>query len=94
MITISGTKDCVQCTAVGRFLDTRHIPHTFIDLNENATKLAELKAAGIQQIPVVETPTERFTGFNPARLDAAVAEFQGSVATQSVVASAPGRVVA
>ena len=91
MITVSGTKDCQQCIAVGRFLDKRNTPYEFIDLNDNNAKLAALRADGFQQIPVIETPTERFTGFNPSRLEKAVTEVSAATATQGAVITGPGR---
>lgn len=91
MITINGTKACVQCQAATRFLDKRDAPYEFIDLDENPTKLAALRADGFQRIPVVESPTERFTGFDPVRIEKAVAEVRAATATQGAVVAGPGR---
>ena len=91
MITVNGTHACVQCAATTRFLDKRDVPYEFIDLDENQAKLAALRADGFQQIPVIETPSERFTGFNPNRLEKAIAEVRAVTATQAVAVAAPGR---
>ncbi|WP_170144630.1 glutaredoxin family protein [Citricoccus muralis] len=91
MITVNGTHACVQCAAATRFLDKRDVPYEFIDLDENQAKLAALRADGFQQIPIIETPSERFTGFNPNRLEKAVAEIRAATATQGAVVADPTR---
>lgn len=93
MITVNGTQACVQCAAATRFLDKRDVPYEFIDLDENQAKLAALRADGFQQIPVIETPSERFTGFNPNRLEKAVAEVRSTIATQGAAIATTGRAV-
>ena len=90
MITVNGTKACVQCQAATRLLDKRDAPYEFIDLDENRAKLAALRADGFRQIPVIETPTERFTGFDPDRIEKAVAEAHAAATTQSAVVTGPG----
>lgn len=89
MITVNGTKNCVQCKPATRLLDKENVPYTFIDLEKNPAKLAQLRAAGFQQIPVIETPTERFTGFDPDRIRKAAAEVRAATATNGVAVTGP-----
>jgi glutaredoxin-like protein NrdH len=91
MITVYGTQDCVQCTRATVLLDREHVPYEYVDLalEENQSKLAALRAAGFQQMPVIETPTERFTGFDPDRIKKAAVEVRESLATSAPELTAP-----
>jgi glutaredoxin-like protein NrdH len=91
MITVNGTQDCAQCTRATVLLDREHVPYEYIDLalEENQSKLAALRAAGFQQMPVIETPTERFTGFDPDRIKKAAAEVRESLTHPTPELSAP-----
>ncbi len=91
MITVNGTEDCVQCTRATVLLDREHVPYEYVDLalEENQSKLAALRAAGFQQMPVIETPTERFTGFDPDRIKKAAAEVRDALTRPTPALSAP-----
>ncbi|MEO9249118.1 glutaredoxin family protein [Citricoccus nitrophenolicus] len=91
MLIVSGTESCVQCNAAKRLLDKENAPYEFIDLEKNPAKLAELRAAGFRQMPVIETPTERFTGFDPDRVKRAAAEIRSATATHGVTVVASER---
>lgn len=91
MITVNGTEDCVQCKRATALLDREHVPYEYVDLHleENQSKLAALRAAGFQQMPVIETPTERFTGFDPDRIKKAAVEVRTAVASQDLELTTP-----
>jgi len=91
MITVNGTQDCVQCTRATVLLDREHIPYEYVDLalEENQPKLAALRAAGFQQMPVIETPTERFSGFDPDRIKKAAVEVRASLASPTPHLNSP-----
>jgi len=91
MITVNGTEDCVQCKRATALLDREHVPYEYIDLarEENQSKLAALRAAGFRQMPVIETPTERFTGFDPDRIKQAVVEAREALSAPVVNLSTP-----
>lgn len=91
MITVYGQPACGPCRGVTRKLDNEHVPFDYIDLSkdENKHHLARLKATGVKmQTPIIETPTERFSGFNPAKLDAAITESRALAAQQPTVGMA------
>ena len=74
MVTVYSKPACVQCNATYRKLDTLGVPYTVIDMSEDADALAEVKALGYQQAPVVVAPDGRhWSGFNPSELDSLAA---------------------
>lgn len=91
MITINGTEDCVQCKRATVLLDKEQVPYEYIDLDleKNQAKLAALRAAGFQHAPVIETSTERFTGFDPDRIKKAAAEVRESLMTTAPELTSP-----
>ncbi|QCU77948.1 glutaredoxin family protein [Citricoccus sp. SGAir0253] len=91
MITVNGTQDCVQCTRATVLLDREHVPYEYVDLapEENQPKLAALRAAGCQQMPVIETPTERFSGFDLDRIKKAAVEVRASLASATPDLNSP-----
>lgn len=94
MITVNGTEDCVQCKRATALLNKEQVPYEFIDvhLEANQAKLATLRVAGFQQLPVIETPTERFTGFDPDRIKQAAAEVRDSLVGHSPERADPERI--
>lgn len=82
MITVYGTPACQPCRLAERQLKKENVPHTYVDLTEHPAKLEEFKAAGIRQTPIIETPSERFTGLQPDRIKQAAAEVRTLIAAQ------------
>lgn len=74
MITLYGQPSCGPCFAVRRKLDKANVPYEYVDLAENQQQHARLQAAGYQQTPIIETPTERFSGNDPDKIDRAIEE--------------------
>lgn len=84
MITVYGQPGCGPCTFVQKKLDREHIDYDYVDISaeENRAKLAELQAAGFAKTPIVETPSERFAGMQPDRIEAAIAEARQAQSAQ------------
>lgn len=65
-ITLYTKPNCVQCDATKRRFAQLGIPHTEIDVTEDAEALAHIKTLGYLQAPVVELPNGRsWSGFRP-----------------------------
>ncbi|WP_046397026.1 glutaredoxin-like protein NrdH [Photorhabdus luminescens] len=69
-ITIYSKPDCVQCNATYQALNRRNIPYQIVDLTENPQALATIRAMGYQQVPVVVTDTQHWSGFHPDKINA------------------------
>ncbi|MFD0707221.1 glutaredoxin-like protein NrdH [Photorhabdus akhurstii] len=69
-ITIYSKPDCVQCNATYQALNRRNIPYQIVDLTENPQDLATIRAMGYQQVPVVVTDTQHWSGFRPDKINA------------------------
>ena len=72
---------CVQCNATYRALDKAGIEYSSIDITQDDEARDNLIALGYQQAPVVVTPTESWTGFQPDRIKA-LADSLDELATQ------------
>lgn len=67
-ITVYSKPSCVQCTATYRALDSKGISYRVVDLSEDAAAMERIKELGYLQAPVVETPTEHWSGFRPDKI--------------------------
>jgi len=74
MITLYGQPGCGPCHGVRRKLEKAKVPYEYVDLSENQKQQARLQTAGYQQTPIIETPTERFSGNDPEKIDQAIEE--------------------
>lgn len=74
-ITVWEKPGCVQCAGVRRALDAQGVAYDRRDLSDpaNADKLRGFADAGWRQAPIVETPEETFSGFDPDKVNAAAA---------------------
>lgn len=94
MITIYGQPNCQPCRLARKQLDKEGIPYDYVDLTQRPDKLEQFKAQGLQATPIIETPTERFTGLQPNRIQQAAAELrqqqQEQHRQQSVTFENPG----
>lgn len=61
--------DCRQCMATERRLKANGVKFEYIDMSTDAEALAEVKALGYLQAPVVVTDTDHWSGFRPDKLD-------------------------
>ena len=51
-----------------RFLDSNNITYQEINLDEQPEYIEHVKELGFNAAPVIETPTEVFSGFQPGKL--------------------------
>lgn len=82
MITVYGQPDCQPCRLAMRQLDKAEVPYNYVDLTEHPEKLQQFKEAGVQSTPIIETPTERFTGLQPKRIQDAATQVKATIAAQ------------
>lgn len=75
-----GENFCGQCHTTKRSLDAEGVAYETRDITaeENAAKLAEFKEQGHYQAPIVQTPTETWSGYDPSKIKAAAAEAHAS----------------
>ena len=66
--TVYSKNQCVQCKMTKRFLDTNHVEYREINLDEQPEYIDHVKSLGFNAAPVVQTPTEAFSGFQPGKL--------------------------
>ncbi|MFV0252523.1 MAG: glutaredoxin-like protein NrdH [Beutenbergiaceae bacterium] len=79
-ITVFSKPACVQCDATYRALNKHGLDYTIVDISTDEDALAEVKALGYQQAPVVFAGGDHWSGFRPDRIKALVAGGQSSVA--------------
>ncbi|MCT2043076.1 glutaredoxin-like protein NrdH [Pseudoclavibacter alba] len=69
-LTIYSTPVCQQCKATYRFLDTRNIDYTIVDVTENPSAREYItEELGYSQAPVVVADDhDHWSGFRPDQL--------------------------
>lgn len=75
MVTVYTKPACVQCNATYRALDKKGISYKSVDITQDENALAELKALGYQQAPVVTAPTGNWSGYNPTEIETLAAYY-------------------
>lgn len=73
MVTVYSKKNCVQCVATYRRLDTNGVKYQVVDIMENPGAFAYVKSLGYLQAPVVIAGEDHWSGFDPNKLDALTA---------------------
>lgn len=68
MLTVYTTPGCVQCNATFRALDSAGLSYETIDLSQSLDALEHVKALGYAHAPVVEAPTDHWSGFRPDKI--------------------------
>lgn len=68
-VTVYTKPACVQCNATYRALDKKGIIYNSVDISQDEEALERLRALGYQQAPVVETPTDNWSGFRPDKIE-------------------------
>lgn len=68
MVTVYSKNNCVQCKMTKRFLDSNNIAYQEINLDEQPEFIEQVKELGFSAAPIIQTPTEVFSGFQPAKL--------------------------
>lgn len=69
-ITVYTKPMCVQCDATKRALTKAGLEYKLVDITEDAAALAEVKAMGFLQAPVVTTANDAWSGFRPDKIKA------------------------
>jgi glutaredoxin-like protein NrdH len=69
-ITVFSTPSCVQCRMTYRALDAQGLPYEVVDVTAAPEALAEVRALGYSQAPVVRVGEEHWSGFRPDRIQA------------------------
>ena len=67
-VIVYSKPDCVQCNATYRALTKKGVEYDVVDVTDDEGALAHIIALGYQQVPVVETPTDHWSGYQPERL--------------------------
>jgi len=67
-VTVYTKPACVQCEATVRALVRKGIAFRLVDVTADDDALAHVRELGHQQVPVVETATEHWSGYRPDRL--------------------------
>ncbi|HSW81778.1 MAG TPA: glutaredoxin family protein [Candidatus Saccharimonas sp.] len=83
-VTIYTTTTCAYCEMVKKFLSSKNVPYSVINMDEEPTEVRQkiIEMSGAMTVPVVvvedaddqEAPKNITVGWNPAKLSAAVAE--------------------
>ena len=69
MVTLYTKPNCVQCTATKRYLDTKGIAYTMLDVLQDEAAYVKIVERGFLQVPVVNVGDDWWSGFRPDRLD-------------------------
>lgn len=69
MVTLYTKPNCVQCTATKRYLDTKGIEYTMLDVLQDEAAYVQIVERGFLQVPVVNVGDDWWSGFRPDRLD-------------------------
>lgn len=67
-VTVYSKPSCVQCNATMRALDKKGVNYSVIDVTEDQAAYDRVIELGAQQVPVVETETEHWTGYRPDKI--------------------------
>ncbi|MBS9336460.1 glutaredoxin-like protein NrdH [Fructobacillus papyrifericola] len=68
-VTVFTKNNCVQCKMTKKYLDQLGVGFEEINIEEQPEYLAQIKAEGFKQTPVVKIEgQEAFSGFQPAVL--------------------------
>ena len=70
LVTVYSKPSCVQCDATYRALDKKGVGYAVIDVTEDQAAYDHVLALGAQQVPVVETETDYWTGYRPDKISA------------------------
>lgn len=64
-VTVYSKPSCVQCNATYRALRKNGIDYDVVDVTEDQAAYDHVVGLGYQQVPVVETADEHWSGFRP-----------------------------
>jgi glutaredoxin-like protein NrdH len=68
MTTVYTKPECDRCDQTKKLLHRLHVPFTEIDVEQNPDSREFLEQLGFREMPVVDTGTERWSGFRYDKL--------------------------
>lgn len=69
MITLYGRAGCMPCRATKKFLEKNNIDFTYVDVDSDQNALNTIISLGYNSVPVVQTGSTHWSGYNPERLN-------------------------
>lgn len=67
-ITVYSKENCVQCDATYRALGKRALEYTVVMLEDRPELVEQFMEEGFMQAPIVDTGTEKWSGFRPDKI--------------------------
>ena len=67
-VTVYSKPSCVQCNATFRALDKKGIDYRVVDVTEDQDAYQHVVGLGYQQVPVVETAQDHWSGYRPDKI--------------------------
>ena len=64
-VTVYSKPACVQCNATYNALTKKGVAYDVVDVTADEKALAHVLSLGYQQVPVVETEDEHWSGYRP-----------------------------
>ena len=68
-ITVYSKPSCVQCNATYRALTKKGLDYTVVAVPEDPAAYDHVVGLGYQQVPVVETASDHWSGFRPDKIN-------------------------
>ena len=69
-ITVYSKENCVQCNATYRALGKMALEYTVVMLEDRPELAEQFREEGFMQAPIVDTGTEKWSGFRPDKIKA------------------------
>lgn len=94
-ITVWTAPECVQCNTTVRAFESAGYPKAALAIKDlshpdNAAQLQRFKERGYMQAPIVQTPQETWSGFNPGKVKAAADYMRISTPSPDMAMHGPG----
>lgn len=64
-ITVYTSPSCVQCEQTKKYLTSKELDYTVVDLSENQEAMDMVQELGFKSAPVVVSPEGNWSGFRP-----------------------------
>lgn len=72
MITIYTKDDCRQCKMTKKLFDDANVSYKEINIDHETEYVDKLRELGFKAAPVIETATDTWAGFQPAKIKAEI----------------------
>lgn len=67
-VIVYSKPSCVQCNATYRAMNKKGVPYTVVDVTQDQRAYQHIVDLGYQQVPVVETEHEHWSGYRPDKI--------------------------